>query len=289
MIGELAAVGAVACWSWTAVFFTIASRRLGSWWVNVYRLLLGSFFLAGTVLLLGGSFAATGFQVKMLALSGVLGLTIGDLLLFLSFVRMGPRLTMLVYTISPALTALLAWVFLSETIGWMGFAGMVVTLAGILWTMMEKRGDGDRVHGWAVAYTIVAALGQAGGLILAKSALRTGMDSLLATLIRMVAAAGAALLITAFYHPAQGVKGMKGDRRALWALLGGAVFGPYLGVWLSQVSIKYAATGIAATILSTTPIFLIPVAALVEKEKITVHAVAGALVAVAGVALLFLH
>ena len=71
--------------------------------------------------------------------------------------------------------------------------------------------------------------------------------------------------------------------------LGGAVFGPFLGVWLSQVAIKYTATGIASTILSTTPIFLIPVAAVVERERTTPRAVIGAVVAVAGVALLFLR
>jgi drug/metabolite transporter (DMT)-like permease len=67
------------------------------------------------------------------------------------------------------------------------------------------------------------------------------------------------------------------------------VFGPFLGVWLSQVAIKYPATGIASTILSTTPIFLIPVAAIIEREKATLRAIVGALVAVAGVAMLFLR
>ena len=78
------------------------------------------------------------------------------------------------------------------------------------------------------------------------------------------------------------------ERKAFWALIGGAIFGPFLGVWLSQVAIKHSPTGIAATILSTTPIFLIPVSAWVEGERPTVKAVTGAMVAVAGVALLFL-
>jgi len=66
MFGELAAIGAVACWSWTAVFFTIASRSLGSWMVNVCRLLMGCALLAATILASGSSFAATGFQIRML-------------------------------------------------------------------------------------------------------------------------------------------------------------------------------------------------------------------------------
>jgi drug/metabolite transporter (DMT)-like permease len=288
MLGEIAAVGAVACWSWTAVFFTIASRSFGSWMVNVLRLLLGSCFLAATMLCLGASFSASSFQVLMLGLSGIIGLAIGDLLLFRSFVLMGPRLTMLVYTISPALTAVLAWVFLAETIGWLGLAGMAVTLAGIVWTLNEKRNGGSAMNRLAVVYTVIGALGQAGGLILAKSALNTGIPALPATFLRMAAASLVVVACSPFTSHGRRLPQVRKERKAFWALIGGAVFGPFLGVWLSQVAIKHTHTGIAATILSTTPIFLIPVSAWVEGERPTVKAVAGAVVAVTGVALLFL-
>ena len=289
MFGELAAIGAVACWSWTAVFFTIASRSLGSWMVNVCRLLMGCAFLAAAILACGSSFAATGFQIRMLGASGIVGLAVGDFLLFRSFVMMGPRRTMLVYTVSPALTAVLGLVFLSENIGLLGLAGMAVTLGGIAWTLKEKHEDAAPLNRAAVAFTVVAALGQAGGLILAKSALNTGIAPLPATFIRMAGASAAVLLASPFTAHGRRLPRMEGNRRALWALLGGAIFGPFLGVWLSQIAIKYAPTGIAATILSTTPIFLIPVSALVEKEKITAKAVGGAVVAVAGVAILFIR
>ena len=288
MLGEIAAVGAVACWSWTAVFFTIASRSFGSWMVNVLRLLLGSCFLAATMLCTGAPFTASDFQILMLGASGIIGLAIGDLLLFRSFVLMGPRLTMLVYTISPALTAVLAWAFLSERIGWLGLAGMAVTLAGIVWTLNEKRNGGSVMNRLAVVYTILGALGQAGGLILAKSALNTGIPALPATFLRMAAALLVVVACSPFTPHGRRLPQVRKERKAFWALIGGAVFGPFLGVWLSQVAIKHTHTGIAATILSTTPIFLIPVSAWVEGERPTAKAGAGAVVAVAGVALLFL-
>jgi len=217
------------------------------------------------------------------------GLAVGDYLLFRSFVMMGPRRTMLVYTVSPALTAVLGLIFLSENIGLLGLAGMTVTLGGIAWTLKEKREDAAPLNRAAVACTVVAALGQAGGLILAKSALNTGIAPLPATFLRMAAAAAAVLIASPLTGHGRRLPKMKGNNRAFWALLGGAIFGPFLGVWLSQIAIKYAPTGIAATILSTTPIFLIPVSAWVEKEKATAKAVCGALVAVAGVAILFIR
>jgi drug/metabolite transporter (DMT)-like permease len=287
-MGELAAVGAVFCWSWTAMFFTIASRHFGSWAVNLYRLALGALFLFLTHLVLSGDFRIATYPMVMLSLSGIIGLFLGDLLLFQAFVWMGPRLTMLVYTVSPALTAVLAWGFLGETIGWMGLAGMAVTVSGVVWTLGEKRDDNSgKFHLPSVALTVVAALGQSAGLVLAKAALNTGVDSLYATLWRMIAAFGTAALFAALFKFARPRPGVLWKRGASGALVGGAVFGPFLGVWLSQVAIQHTATGIASTILSTTPIFLIPVAAIMDREKATLRAVLGAVVAVAGVAMLF--
>jgi drug/metabolite transporter (DMT)-like permease len=272
------------------MFFTIASRHFGPWAVNLYRLALGALFLFLTHLIVSGAFAIDAHPALMLSLSGIVGLFLGDLLLFQAFVWMGPRLTMLVYTVSPALTAVLAWFFLGETIGGMGLAGMAVTVAGVGWTLMEKRDDNTgRFHLPSVAFTLLAALGQSAGLILAKAALNTGMSPLYATLWRMIAALGTAALFAALFRFARPRphSGWRGG--AALALLGGAVFGPFLGVWLSQVAIKYTATGIASTILSTTPIFLIPVAAIIEREKATLRAILGAVVAVVGVAMLFLR
>jgi len=122
-MGELAAIGAVFCWSWTAMFFTIASRHFGSWAVNLYRLALGALFLFLTHLVVSGDFAIAGYPgADALPLWHRRPLR-GRPPLVSVLCLDGPRLTMLVYTVSPALTAILAWFFLGETIGWMGLAG----------------------------------------------------------------------------------------------------------------------------------------------------------------------
>lgn len=71
-------------------------------------------------------------------------------------------------------------------------------------------------------------------------------------------------------------------------MAGGAVLGPFLGVWLSLVAVKYAYVGIASTLMSLPPIILIPVSHWVFKEKITFGAILGTVIAVAGVAMIFL-
>jgi drug/metabolite transporter (DMT)-like permease len=61
----------------------------------------------------------------------------------------------------------------------------------------------------------------------------------------------------------------------------------YLGIWLQQTSLKFATTGIAQTLLATSPLFVIPMAVILG-EKITPRAVLGALVALGGIGFLFI-
>jgi len=75
---------------------------------------------------------------------------------------------------------------------------------------------------------------------------------------------------------------------AMLCILGGAVFGPFLGMWLSLVAGDRVSLGVAQTLLSLPPVFILPFSRWVHKEHIGFRAVAGAIVAIAGVAILSL-
>ena len=78
------------------------------------------------------------------------------------------------------------------------------------------------------------------------------------------------------------------DRRALGFAAVGAFFGPFLGVSLSLYAVRHTVAGVAASIMALQPVLVIPLVVLLHRERVGVGGVAGALVAVAGVALLFL-
>ncbi len=71
-------------------------------------------------------------------------------------------------------------------------------------------------------------------------------------------------------------------------MIGGAFSGPFIGVTLSLVALGNAQVGVASTLMSLTPAFLLPFSAIVFKEPIWRRAVYGTVLALAGVALLFL-
>ena len=79
------------------------------------------------------------------------------------------------------------------------------------------------------------------------------------------------------------------NKRGVALSFGGAVFGPFLGVTLSLTAVKYTEAGVAMAIMSIVPVLVIPWVMIFYKEKVSIRAFMGALVAVAGVFILFLH
>ena len=304
--GELAALTTAVCWSFTAIFFSEAGRRIGSFRVNSIRLILAVSIYAVILLLTTGRLFPEDLnrsQVIWLSLSGLVGLVIGDGCGFKALVMIGPRLTTLLWATAPIMATVIAWFLLGETLAFIQMAGIAVTVGGVSWVVAERRyrktnhfslqeghpDSGTLTKG--VILGLLAALGQAGGLIMSKHAMLNvggNLDALPASFIRMLSSAIMIWLFAAVRGKIKDtIKGFT-HRSAVFMALGGAVFGPFLGVWTSLIAVKLIAAGIAATLNATTPIWIIPNVILYYKEKVSVRAFLGALVAVIGIALLIL-
>ncbi len=306
-IGPAAGVATSLLWSFTSLFFTAASRRLGAATVNAVRIFMAVTLLGVTHRLLTGTWipAAQGRQVLYLALSGLIGLSIGDLALFTAFVRIGPRLTMLVMTAAPVFAAVFGWLALGEVPRGLAWAGMALTIGGICWVVMERPAQAtgaagsDRFSGLVLA--VIATACQAVGLLLSKQGMGHGwlpreqhLPPQTATFIRMFFAGLFVIPTVAWLVARQRLHSpliqpaVTGRRRAgYFFAFCGSVVGPFLGVWLSLVASDRCSLAVAQTTMSLTPIFILPWVVLIHKERVSRRAVAGALLAVAGIALLF--
>ncbi len=293
-IGEIAALTAAFFWGFGALLFESAGTRIGAFQTNLLRILLACIFLSMTLYFQAGVIFpvhATMHNHFWLGFSGIIGLAIGDGALFYAIVILGPRLSTLLLSMAPPITTIVAWLVLGEALSVMAIVGISVTFAAIVWVVSEKYGN-EHIRGsksLGILFGFIAALGQGLGVILAKVGLSDGLDSLSATLLRMIPAAvalwGVALVTR---HAKTTVLAMRNKTVAL-IILGGAVFGPYIGVWLSIVAVKYTEAGIASTLLSTVPILIIPLDFLVNRRKPSWRAVVGTILAVAGIAMIFLR
>jgi drug/metabolite transporter (DMT)-like permease len=306
-IGHVAGLTTSGLWTGTSLCFTAATRRLGPTRTNAVRLVMAVILLAAMHRLVTGVWVpgAVGGQVLLLAASGLVGLTIGDQALFTAFMQLGPRLVMLIETTAPLFAALFGWLALGETIALLGCLGIALTVGGVGWVVLERPAgptpwaSGRRARG--VMLAVFAAICQAGGLLLSKQGMGHGwlpteqhLRPLSATLVRMSFAAVGMVPFVLFYwmrerrERAAGVYPVaRAWRAGLLFAFAGAFGGPFLGVWMSLVAADHAPVGVAQTLMALPPVLILPLARVIYKEHISVRAVLGAVVAVGGVALLF--
>jgi len=292
--GEIAALATAVCWTCTSMLFASAGKRVGSLSVNIIRLVIGFAFLSLFCWLSRGRLLptdATAHNWLWLSLSGAAGFVVGDLCLFRAFVVIGARVSMLLMSLVPPMTALIGWLWLGERLSAADLLGMTLTVAGVSWVVLERRtgenGPILSIPPSGLALGLLGALGQAVGLVMSK----IGMGSyspFASTQIRILTGiAGFAILLTALGWWPNVMSALR-NGAAMKRITAGAFFGPFLGVSLSLTAVKYTTAGVAATIMAIPPVLIILPAILILKEKVPLRAVGGALLAVAGVAVLFL-
>lgn len=292
-IGEIAALGTACCWVMTSLAFAHAGARIGSFPVNLIRLAIAFPMLCVVGLIIRGVALPTDASSELwfwLSISGLIGFVFGDMCLFRAFVLLGPRLSSLVMATAPLMTALIGYLVLGESLGLFAFLGMGLTIAGVLWAVLDRKALVSAEHGknrkLGVLLALGGALGQAGGLVLSKYGMGQ-YDAFAATQIRVLASlAGWLLVFAVTRHWTQLVRAFM-DKKALRLTAVGAFFGPVLGVGLSLYSVQHANTGVAASIMSTTPILLIPISVIFYREGLGVGSILGTFLAVGGVAVLF--
>lgn len=304
--GELAALGTAGCWVVSAIAFERAGKRIGSLSLNLLRLVIALVPLSLWGLVGRGHALPVDADAQTwgwLALSSLIGLVLGDLCLFRAFVLIGPRLSTLIMASTPVWTVLFGFAFLGEILGPRELLGIALTVGGIAWAIAQRPAAAQPVDqpasetpaeppskwrfvGNGVALAFAGSFGQAGGLVASKYGMGD-YDPFAATQIRvLVAIVGFAVLITAWGWWPRVSKAVR-DAEAMKPTAVGAMAGPFLGVGLSLLAVQLAATGVAASLMATTPILMLPVVWL-RGEKVGVAGLLGALLAVGGVAMLLL-
>jgi len=278
--------------------FESAGKRVGALSLNLIRLLIGLIFLAFYNAIFNDGFipTATGYQWFWLSLSGVVGFVLGDLFLFRAFILIGARISMLIMALVPPITALIGWITLGEILSGMEFLGMGLTLLGIVLVIstklnIKKGGLGKTLKaGPLVLGSLLAlggAIGQAAGLVLSKKGMQD-MNAFEATQIRIMAGVvGFTLVITLFKRWGHLLGALK-DLKAMKFMTLGSFTGPFLGVSFSLLAVQHTDTGVAATLMALTPVMIIPPAILLNKERIKIIEIIGAVISIGGVALFFL-
>jgi len=298
----------------TAFLFSLSAvcgRRLavviGGLQANTTRLALAFGLLLAIVFMLGGWTGGTE-AFRWLVISGVIGFGVGDVALYLSLVRIGSRLTtLLVFCIGPLLGAMIEFGWLGVRVSVGEIVAIVTVLIGVALVLSrsgkEPRTDISKRRRSGYIWGIVAGVGQAVGAVFTRRAnevfeTRVGeasgiVDGLSQAMVRVGAGLPigiAALLIASFaVRRGQNVKedsgsAVKLSRKSLVAwLVAAATCGPVFGVGCFQLALMSVQSAVVLAVVALTPIFVMPWAFLLERDRPTLRALLGTVIAVSGV------
>lgn len=289
--GELAALSAALIWAIASVIYAGMGRSIFPLALNFAKGVIAIAIITLMLVVRGDLMPQVSLvSIGLLLVSGVIGIGLGDTAFFTALNYLGARRTLLMEALSPPLSACLALIFLGEQLKLNDWLGIALTVLGVAWVIAER--TPDAVISMAqlrqgVIFGLFAALGQSCGAVLSRSALAdTSISPLWSTLVRLLG--GTLVLLIGLCIRRNGVQILKPLRspRLLGLVASTSLVGTVLAIWLQQTSLKYAATGIAQSLSSTSPLFVIPIA-LWLGEKVSLRALLGVLIALLGIWLLF--
>lgn len=288
--GELAALGAALIWAIASFIYLKLGQRMSPMILNWTKSTVAILMIGLTLLAIRLEPAFTAQSLSLLALSGAVGIGLGDSAFFSSINTLGPRRALLMESLAPPLTALIAMVVLQEQLGVIAWCGIFLTVTGVAWVVAEREADsgGDRAHlGQGILMGLAAALCQAVGSVCSRAALAdTTVSPLWSTLIRLVAGVLVLMLwLGARPAPLKQLRWLRSPR-FLGVIVVTAFAGTFIGIWLQQVALKFTAAGIAQSLNSTSPLFVLPIA-LWAGERVSFRSAFGVIVALVGIWLLF--
>jgi len=195
-------------------------------------------------------------------------------------------------TTVPLISALLSWMMMGETLTLLNIAGMALTIGGISLVIVTRNSKGEKTFSIShslkgILFAFIGALGQAVGLVFSKIGMGS-YNAFAATQIRIITGIIGFVIVISVWKKWRNVGSAVKNKAAMKRIVVGSVFGPFLGVSFSLFAVQHANTGVASTIMAIVPVLIIPPAILFMKQKVTLKEAIGAMISVAGVALLFI-
>jgi len=299
---ELAGLGTAIFWAFSAICWAFLGRRASPTSVSVVRLLLASIILMGIHAALFGSLWPTAIPPKAMAvliLSGLAGAALGDVFYFHSVSLLGPRLAMTISALAPVVAALLGlFPPLSEKMTLLEIVGMLVAVGGVVWVVSEKHGR----QAWpttphslrqGILLGLIGSFFQAVGFVCSRIGMNVftanHVEPFSATVVRVTAACVGCWLILIFKGRVRLTLTPFFNRTCMAWMMAGVIAGPVIGIWLSMIALSGASTGIASTLVSMSPLALIPMSWAAYGERPTWTRVLATTLALGGIALMMIH
>lgn len=238
---------------------------------NLFKNVLAGSLFAAVAWILGHEFVPREAW-GVLLISGALGFAVGDTCTFLALPRCGVQLTALLSNLIPPLAALLAWIFLDESLSLMTLLWMGVVILGVVIVITESSPEPEaKTHrGQGIFFGALASLAQAVAIVVGRHGFQ-GVEIFPGTVTRILGGVGGALILTVLVSlfrrqsPARELDILTRPLRRpklATGLIVPTFFAAVLILPLHSFALRGAPGGVAAALLATTPLFTLPLGLL---------------------------
>jgi len=287
---------AALCWAVASLISADVTRKIGGLAFNRLRLFFVSIMLIGYTFYLDTWNTINHEFLFTILFSGIIGIFLGDTLLFIALQKIGPRRNNILFSLAAPFTVILNIIFLNEIMSTINLIGCIIVFCGVV-VAIAYGNSKDKNHRWevvegniylGVSLGIGAALCQAIGLIMMKPILTMGADPIASAALR-TAISFVFLAFTFFLN----YKIFNTKTNLSFKIVGQSILSGFLGMALGMslllIALKYADAGIVATLSSTSPIMILFLIWLLTKKIPTIGAWIGTILAIVGSGLIFIY
>ena len=290
------ATAAALCWAVASLISADVTRKIGGLAFNRLRLFFVSLMLISYTFYLDTWNTINQDFLFAILISGIIGIFLGDTLLFIALQKIGPRRNNILFSLAAPFTVILNIYFLNEIMSLINLIGCIIVFFGVV-VAIAYGNSRDKNHRWelvegniylGVVFGIGAALCQAIGLIIMKPILTMGADPIASASLR-TAISCIFLACTFFLN----YKIFKTQTSLTLKIIGQSILSGFLGMALGMslllIALKNADAGIVATLSSTSPIMILFLIWLITKKIPTNGAWIGTILAIVGSGLIFIY
>lgn len=262
---DLLALGAAVCWAFTSVMSATPARHLGTFAFTRWRMALVLLLLLPVVLFTGSWRSLSLSDCGVMAVSGFIGIFVGDTALFAAMNRLGPRRTSVLFATHAFFSALLGFWLLDERMGAQALLGGALVMGGVMTAILlgHHKDEAhslelDRGHwGLGVALGLLAALCQALSSLIAKPVMVSGVDPVAATAVRVGATCVAQFVL--LWSGYAGARALQPTTPRILLQVGWIGFlGMGVGMSMILLALQHGDVGMVAILSSVSPVLLLP-------------------------------
>lgn len=276
----IVALLSAASWAFATVVFDRIGKVVPYVGITFLKGIFSIILMIVLLIFTGGLHDIGIWEFSFLALSGIIGISLGDSLFFKSLQDLGAKVQVIFFLLGQIFTMILSLLLLGELLSLEQYIGAVVLLTGIVIVIWGKQDNHpNKVRG--IVCGLLSILCFSVSAIMVKMAIAE-VEVITATFYRM--------LFGTIFTLGFGVVGKQlpswikplKDKRLLILFILNVFVITYGGFLLSMVAVKLISVSLVSVLGTTEPVFVLLFAYLINKDKIAKQEVIGTMITLIG-------